>query len=70
MSGFFLPLMSAFNFSAHERMLISGEHKIILFNLYDHILLQAYFRPLKSNFTLFMTFWDISGLFLAFRINF
>jgi hypothetical protein len=33
MSGFFLPLVSAFFFSAHEWMLLSGERKIILFNL-------------------------------------
>jgi hypothetical protein len=48
--------MSAFNFSAHERMLMSGERKIILFNLYDQILLQAYFGPLNGILTLFMTF--------------
>jgi hypothetical protein len=30
MSGFKNPLMSAFFFAAHERMLISGERKIDL----------------------------------------
>jgi hypothetical protein len=37
---------------------MSGERKIILFNLYDQILLQAYFRPLIWNFD---TFYDPTG---------
>ena len=45
MSAIFFPLMS-------------GERKIILFNLYDQILLQAYFGPLIWNFD---TFYDHIG---------
>jgi hypothetical protein len=52
--------MSAFNFSAHERMLMSGERKMILFNLYDQILLEAYFGHLIWNFD---TFDHPSGYF-------
>jgi hypothetical protein len=65
MSGLFMPLMSASThernfFSAHEQMIMSGERKIILFNLYDHILLQPYFRPLIWNFD---TLYDPTGYF-------
>jgi hypothetical protein len=67
MSTIFFPLMSAFNFSTgpltHERMLMSGERKIILFNLYDQILLQAYFGPFRLILDEYgiLTFYDPTG---------
>jgi hypothetical protein len=45
----------------HPLMLMSGERKIILFNLYDQILLQAYFGPSKWNFD---TFYDPTGFLI------
>jgi hypothetical protein len=48
-----LTLMSAIFFP-----LMSGERKIILFDLYDQILLQAYFRSLIWNVD---TFYEATG---------
>jgi hypothetical protein len=56
--------------AAHDRILMSGERKIILFNLYDHILLQTYFRLLIWNFDTFMTIQVTLGIIWAININF